>query len=439
MKLKIKLALFNLLSKLAFAGIFLLMMPYLIERINLRQIDNDLVSNREKVISLIADIGIEPFITSDSSDAFGSYDILKEEFVSLEKITLTEDLNQIEVATRLIDNEEIEYRVLKYSFMVDGQTYLLEVGRSLDSIHHSEKNTRNVMLIFLVFIISITFITDLLYNNILLRPLEIIKNKLKKIPDPSLFDKTPVRTSTSDFRRLDSALTELMENINSLFQKEKEITVNISHELLTPVSVLRSKLENLLMREDIEEEIQNKIEESLMTLHRLQTLVNSLLMIARIESHQYLREESFSVRGVLRDIIKEIKPITEDSGIILRQDMTEDLHLTNANRSLIFSMFYNVVNNAVKNTPSLGQILVKSSKGHGKFSILISDTGKGMTAGQKSRLFSRFKMKEKNSNDGTGIGLAIAKTIADFHKIEVSVSSEPEIGTSFSFIFSLIS
>jgi signal transduction histidine kinase len=439
MKLKIKLALFNLLSKLAFAGIFLLLMPYLIQRINLTQIDNDLVSNREKVISLISKIGIEPFITSDTSDAFGSYDILKEEFVSLEKVSLTEDLNQIEIATRLIDNEEIDYRVLKYSFMVDGQTYLLEVGRSLDSIHHSETNTRHVMLLFLVFIISITFITDILYNNILLRPLEIIKNKLKKIPDPSLFDKTPVRTTTSDFQRLDGALTELMENINSLFQKEKEITVNISHELLTPVSVLRSKLENLMLREDIGEDIQNKIEESLKTLHRLQTLVNSLLMIARIESHQYLREDTFSIKEVLQDIIEEIKPIAEDAGINLKQEMNEDLQLRDANRSLIFSMFHNVMNNAVKNTPSQGEILIKCSKTHGNLSVLISDTGLGMTETQKSRLFSRFKMKDKNSNDGTGIGLAIAKTIADFHKIKVSVTSEPEKGTSFSFIFPGIS
>ncbi|OFY67401.1 MAG: hypothetical protein A2V64_13625 [Bacteroidetes bacterium RBG_13_43_22] len=435
MKLKLKLALFNLLSKLAFAGIFMLLMSFIIQRINLRQIDNDLVNKREQVISLISEIGIEPFITSDSSDAFGSYDILKEEFVSLEKVSLAEDLNQIEVATRLIEGEEIEYRVLNYSFKIDEQTYLLEVGKSLHSIFHAEKNTRNVMLLFLIFIISITFLTDISYNNLLLRPLEAIKNKLKKIPDPALFDKTPVKTTTSDFQRLDSALTELMENINTLFKKEKEITVNISHELLTPVSVLRSKLENLLLRVDLDQDIENKIEESLKTLHRLQTLVNSLLLIARIESHQYLREENFSVREVLQEIIKEINPIAEDAVIILKQEMNDDLLFKGANRSLIFSMLYNVVNNAVKNTPSPGEVLVKCIKSGSSFSVMISDTGKGMTESQKSKLFSRFKMREKNSGDGTGIGLAIAKTIADFHKIEVSVTSAPEKGTNFSFIF----
>ena len=439
MKLKLKLALFNLLSKLAFAGLFLLLMPFIIERINLRNIDNDLINKREQVINLISKIGIEPFITSDSSYAFGSYDILKEEFVSLEKVPVTEDVNQIEIATRLIEDEEIEYRVIKYSFLVDGQSYLLEVGRSLESVTDAARNTRKVMIMFLIFIISITFIADLIYDNILLLPLEAITKKLKKIPDPALFDRTPVKTTTSDFQRLDGALTGLMENINSLFQKEKEITVNISHELLTPVSVLRSKLENLLLKDNIDEDIQNKIEESLKTLHRLQTLVNSLLMIARIESHQYLREDNFPLDEVLKDIIKEIKPIAEDSGITLKQEITEDLLMRGANRSLIFSMFNNVMNNALKNTPSPGEITIKCSKNPGRFHVMISDTGKGMTEEQKSKLFSRFKMKDKSSTDGTGIGLAIAKSIADFHGIEISVTSEPEKGTVFSFTFPIVS
>ena len=439
MRLKTKLSLFNLLSKLAFTALFLILMPYIIQRINLRHIDNELIQKREQVLTLISNIGIEPFITSDSADAFGSYNILKEEFVSIEKVNLSEDLNFIEVSARLIEGEEIDYRVLNYSFMIDGQTYLLEVGKSLDSILHTEKNIKKVMLLFLVFIILITFLTDTQYNRFLLRPLDKIKNKLKRISDPSVFDQTPVKTTTSDFQRLDGALRELMEHINILFQKEKEITINISHELLTPVSILRSKLENLLLREELDPDIQNKIEESLKTVHRLQSLVNSLLMIARIESHQYLREDTFSIREVLQDIIGEIDPVAEDAGVVLKQELGDDFMYKKANRSLIFSMFYNVINNAVKNTPAQGEVRITGNKNPGKFIVMISDTGKGMTEEQKSKLFSRFKMRDKNSGDGTGIGLAIAKTIADFHEIEVVVSSESEKGTIFSFIFPEIS
>ena len=100
-RLKTRLALFNLLSKLVFTALFLLFLPWIIERINLRQVDNDLIQKREQVIGLIGRIGIDPFMTSDTTETFGSYNILKEEFISLEKILIPDDLNYIEVTNRL--------------------------------------------------------------------------------------------------------------------------------------------------------------------------------------------------------------------------------------------------------------------------------------------------------------------------------------------------
>lgn len=434
-RLKTKLALFNLLSKLVFTALFLIFLPWIIERINLRQVDNDLIQKREKTIELIGEIGIEPFIDPDVSEAFGSYNILKEEYISLEMTDIQEDLNQIEVSNRIIEDEEITYRVLYYTILIDGQKYLLEIGKSLTTIQQARRNISRIILIFLIFIIVLTLVTDLQYTRIILIPLKKITNKLKAISNPSKFDMKPVKTNTSDFASLDKALRDLMVQIDESFQKEKEITVNISHELLTPVSVLRSKLENMLLQEDIDPDTSNKIEESLKTLHRLQTLVNSLLLIARIESHQYLREDTFSLRVLLKDIIDELAPLAEDKEIVLKGDFVHDLELRNANRSLVFSMFYNVVNNAVRNTSKGGGIIIRSLSGHGVFKISVTDTGKGMDESQLSTLFSRFKSGKYSDDDGTGIGLAITKSIADFHNIKVSVASEKGKGTAFSFIF----
>lgn len=438
-RLKTKLALFNLASKLAFTSVFLLLLPYIIERINLRQIDNDLVRKREYVIDIISKTGIEPFITSDSTDAFGSFNILKEEFISLERTSQDENLNFIEVTRRIIDDEEIEYRVLNYSFLVDGQMYLLEIGRSLSSIQEARRVISNMIIVFLAVIILFTLVTDLQYTHFVLRPLDKITGKLKGISSPSSFDTSPVKTSTSDFQKLDQALRDLMNNINELFRKEKEITVNISHELLTPVSVIRSKLENLLLEENIDPGISDRIEESLKTLHRLQMLINSLLMIARIESHQYLREDNFPVKELLVEVMDEIRPIAEDKNITMKDEMTKDLTFRNSNRSLLYSMFYNVVNNAVKNTGEGGEIRVRTLTVDGRFIVTVEDNGRGMTEEQKSVLFQRFKSGSLNSENGTGIGLAIAKSIADFHDIEIKVSSDPGKGSAFSFIFPEIS
>lgn len=435
-KLKVKLALFNLLSKMVFALLFLIFMPYIVERINLIQIDNNLIQKREQVLSLISKIGIEPFIESDAGNVFGNYNIFKEEFISLERVDLEGDQNFVEITTRLIEGDVITFRVLNYSFKVDGNMYLLEVGRSLTSILQTQQNIKKVSWIFLISIILITFLTDLYYTGRLLRPLDKITKKLKGISEPSIFDIRPVRTTTSDFKRLDKALIELMAHIEELFRKEKDITVNISHELFTPVSVIRSHLEILLIRNDLEPVIAEKIEDSLKMLHRLQSLINSLLLIARLESQQYLRDESFSVNELLTEIINEIKPIADDAGIILKKELALDYIFSGANKSLTFSMFYNIVNNAVKNTPPGGNIIIRSYLEGNEFIVTVTDTGKGMTRAQMATLFSRFKTRSGNQIDGTGIGLAIAKSIADFHSVEIIVDSVVSEGTSFSFRFS---
>jgi len=435
MRLQTKLALFNLLSKLVFSALFIGFLPLITDRISTRQTDNELIDKREEVITLISEVGIEPFITDDTITGFGSYNILKEEFISLEKIDLSEDWNFIEVTQRLIDNETIDYRVLNYSLKIDGQTYLLEIGKSLSSMRYAAKNIRKVILIFLAFFILVTLLSDLLYTARVLRPLKVITRRLEATSSPSFHDSKQLRTTTKDFIQLDRTLREMMKKIEDLFRTEKEITVNISHELMTPVSVLRSKLENILLQKGLDHDVEAGIEESLRTLHRLKTLVNSLLTIARIESRQYMKEDSIRISELVREVTEELSPLAVDAGVEITLNCNDDFVFRNANRSLIFSMFYNVVNNAVKNTPRKGKIEIGGKWRDAIFEVSVIDTGKGMTQKQLDNLFSRFRTKLDPAGDSTGIGLAITKSIADFHDIAIRVLSEPGKGTEFFFFF----
>ncbi len=434
-RLGTKLALFNLISKLIVGAVFMAFLPSLVERINIIQTDDELIDKREKVIGLIAQIGIEPFITSDTSTVFGSYNILKEEFISLEKTELEEDWNFIEITERIIDNETIKYRVLNYSFQINGETYLLEIGKSLESIEYTQRNISSIILLFLISIILITLVAELAYSGRIVYPLKLIRNKLRMTSTPSLFDTTPVKTTTSDFSQLDQTINELMNKINELFMKEKEITVNISHELLTPVSVLRSKLENILLQTDMDGELASKIEDSLKTLHRLKTLINSLLLVARIESQQFVREDTCEIRDLLSDIKEELEPLAADKGIRLLYNPETSFMMKQCNRSLIFSMVYNVVNNAIKNIQNNGEVRIVFRSVDQVFEIGIYDDGPGISPEQMDNLFERFRKKLDPDKDNTGIGLAITKSIADFHNIKIKVMSESGKGTQFFFIF----
>jgi signal transduction histidine kinase len=177
------------------------------------------------------------------------------------------------------------------------------------------------------------------------------------------------------------------------------------------------------------------VEESLKTLHRLQSLVNSLLLIARLESEQYLKEESVIISNVIAEVISEILPVAEDRGIVISSDFTDDYSFEGANRDLLFSMFYNVIYNGVKNTKEGGEIKICDSHDVKGYSVSISDTGAGLSKKQLGNLFLRFKSRTGAKQEGTGIGLAITKAIADSHQIEISVSSEEGSGTNFLFVF----
>jgi len=435
MKLQTKLALFNLLSKLVFSALFIGFLPLIIERINIRQTDNELISKREEVIMLISEVGTGPFIMSDTAGGFGSYNILKEEYISLERIDSGEEWNFIDVTKRIIDEETIDYRVLHYSLRIDGEMYLLEIGKSLASITYSARNIRRIILIFLVVFIAVTLISDLSYTSRILRPLRIITGRLGETSSPSFDTAEPLVTTTEDFVQLDRTLREMMKKIGELFLKEKEITVNISHELMTPVSVLRSKLENMLLREDLDPATETGIEESLNTLHRLKALVNSMLMIARLESRQYVKEDNVEICDLIREVAGELAPLAEDGDVTVTLVCDCSHTVNNANRSLLFSMLYNVVNNAVQHTPGGGKIEITGKLNAGRFEVSVSDTGEGMSAEQLDRLFTRFSNRPNPGGNSTGIGLAITKSIADFHKIAVKVQSEPGKGTQFFFVF----
>ncbi len=435
MRLRYKLAIANLLFKLIFVGVFLLLLPFISERINIYQTDDELIEKRELFFDLISEIGVAPFLLTDSTTSFGSYNILKEEFISLEKREVNETWNFIEITQRKIEGEIIAYRVLNYSFKVDGEPYLLEIGKSLASISITENNIRKIILIFLIAFLVLSSLFELVYTRTLIWPLDLIISKIKNSSDPSSFNRTPVKTSTYDFVTLDATLIELMEKTDALFKKEKEITENISHELLTPISILRGNLENLVNNNDFDNHILAKFEEALSTLYRLKTLVNAFLLIARVESRQYSSSDNIGINQLLTSITDELLPLAEDMGVKIEKIFNDEVKLEGINQSLMFIMFYNVINNAIKNIVNDGVVKIITSTGENQLFVTIADNGTGINPEQMENLFMRFKKKNSADDKGTGIGLAITKSIADFHSIDIKVESNKESGTTFKFIF----
>jgi two-component system sensor histidine kinase ArlS len=270
-----------------------------------------------------------------------------------------------------------------------------------------------------------------------LRPLGlIIKTKLRGNKFPNFGAYKKVQTTTTDFEYLDMSIHEMIEMIERTFQKEREFISNASHELMTPISILQSKIENMFEEEDIHDDVKIRLLEMQRILNRLKTITKTLLLISQIENEQFLKEDTIGVNELLQDVYDEISIRLQDKNINCVIELPADVKLKDVNKFLLFNLFFNLVNNAIKYNKEGGTITVTGQPVKGGYMISISDTGIGIGEVQLPHIFNRFKkFRQSLEQDSFGLGLPIVKSIADFHHINIHITSEEHVGTTFQLTF----
>ena len=436
MKLLNKLTLYNTLSKTAIVILFIWLLPLLVKDVAFQYTNFTLQEQKRKVISTINKTGIDYYFQGDSS--YGSYTMLKEEYISLDAAPAGFPADTIETAKRVIDKDTLTYRVLSQVFEYHHKKYLLEIGKTIAAINQYNRPLQRVALYVLIGLIAVTLLFDLVVTRLLLRPLSlIIKTKLLNRQFPFKEEFTPVKTSTLDFKYLDASLASLMQQIKTAFEKEREFTSNASHELMTPLGILQNKMENL-MDNNPDELVQEKIMGMMQTLSRLKKIVRSLLLISRIENDQYAKAGTIQMKTCVQEVLDELEDRLEATGIRTSVNIVPNLQLHQANKELLFQLLYNLVNNAIRYNKPQGEIKISDHWVAGQpYSLVIADTGIGIAAADLAFIFDRFKKSGQGNGEGYGIGLSIVKSIALYHGIDISVSSQENAGTAFTIVFPL--
>lgn len=436
MKLFTKLTLFITLSKTVIVLLFVMLLPLLVDRIAYQYNDYYLKEQKKKVLNVIRKNGVEAYFQGEEN--YGSYTMLKEEYISLEPAGKVILPDTIATVRRVVEEDTLTYRVLSHVFLYDSSRYILEIGKTTASIGQYNRPLQKVALYVLAGLIIVTILIDLVFTRLILRPLGvIIKTKLVNRKFPFKEHIPPIQTSTSDFKYLDDSLIELTGRVKDAFEKEREFTSNASHELMTPLSILQNKMENLMMEPGVDEELHHKITGMMKTLNRLKKIVNSLLFISRIENDQFAKSDVFSIHTIIAEIMEELEHRLEDKQLFFSSQLSENVKLQGLNHDLIFQLFYNLLNNAIRYNRPEGQITVTEELATGDvYKVIVRDTGIGISPQEIGTIFNRFKKVVKTENEGYGLGLSIVKTIADYHDIQLEVHSEPGKGTAFIVIFS---
>jgi signal transduction histidine kinase len=437
-KIKHQLAIFNALTRLLVILVLWLMLPILVENVVYSHINNGLLEKKKKFIDHLDRNEINDFIenSDDSTETYSQFSTLHSEFLVLSKSPIKKNQKK-DIFTneyRIIEGEENEYRILQYHFTFDNQGYQLEIGSSLEEVKDLTFIIKFFIIIVFVIILFITFLADTFYIEYLLKPFyKIIDTKIRRVNEPEAFDHTPIKARSRDFRELDFVLNQMMDRIAELFKKEKQFISNVSHELLTPIALLKNKFENLLQNDSLDDNAFDKIAGSLRTLDMLKKIINNLLLISRIENHQYEANESVNFHELITDLQEDLQDRIEDREIEFVNKMEHDFIFT-GNKTLIHILIYNLVTNAIKYNKPKGSIVITDGFVEGRYFISIKDSGIGMNASQIEKIFNRFA-RISSDQDGQGLGLAIADRIASFHHIEIKVSSQINEGTDFVLLF----
>lgn len=434
MKLQVKFSLYNAVTKIAIILLLGAAILFSLEKLAYNQLDNRLIKKKNKIIKNLTNSEIDSLLNKEES--FTDYNILKEEFIVLTDIP---DNQKDSTAVVYTERREIEgdievYRILNYKFSYHTNWYNLEVGETMTALQSIKNSIRFYTLIVLVIALLITLVADYAFSNFLLKPFYlIIDKKINKVDDPLHYNYQNIPTSTDDFNILDNSVNTLMRKINTLFALEKQFIANVSHELLTPISILSTRFENMLNTPEIPVEHENKIYASIKTLNRLKVIINSLLLISKVENNQYLKTEEIDLRQELNDIYEDLEDRIADKGINYQIDLHND-HKFTGNKALMHTLLMNVINNAIKYNREGGNITVIGKIKDQKYLLTIADSGLGMSKELLENAFDRFKRGNTEEN-GFGLGLAIVQSIASFHKIEIQITSVEKEGTSVSLIF----
>jgi signal transduction histidine kinase len=441
MKLQVKLAFYNALTKLAIILLTGALILFSLEKISYHHTANRLHQEKDELISHLSSKEITQILNQQQN--FADYNILREEYVILKPIPYQPQLNDtdddddgnLSTQPRIIGQRKETYLILTSVFNFDKHSYQLEIGETINNIEEFKSTIKGFTLAMLLIALSLSLLIDLTFTRYLLRPFYlIIEKKLIKVNDPMNFDHEKVKTTTQDFELLDASISTLMKKITNLFILEKQFIANVSHELLTPISIISSRLENILQQEELTEESENKIFASLKTLNRLKSIINSLLLISQIENNQFNKNDSVQINAVIKEVYDELEDRLEDKEVKLL-NKTKNAYSMLANRSLMYTLLFNIINNAIKYNHEKGSITITDVMSDDLYTLQITDTGVGMNEREIEKAFNRFEKLDTDEKESYGLGLAIVKSIAVFHDIKVEIKSASTMGTTFKLIF----
>jgi two-component system, OmpR family, sensor kinase len=301
------------------------------------------------------------------------------------------------------------------------------------------EQTFSTFLLILPFGVLAAYAIGSLVARRALRPVDQITNEVREITDGTgLHRRLPTSMVKDELGRLADTLNQMISRLERSFTALRRFTADASHELKTPLTVLKAGVERALTTPRMPPDSLAALEEAMDEINRMTELVDALLTLARAdEGLVRLHQEPVDLRALILETEETGELLAEPAGIVVSADAPVDPVIVPGDGSRIRQLVMNLLTNAVKYTPAGGRVRLWLERDDGRVRFGVSDTGVGIAPGDLPHIFDRFWRADSartrtGERPGVGLGLAICKWIAEAHGGTIEVQSRPGRGTTFS-------
>jgi signal transduction histidine kinase len=334
-------------------------------------------------------------------------------------------------------------------FIASPKSYILQVAVPVNFLEDTIDSLLKLLLTAVPLTLIAATLLGLWFARRALQPVADIIDSAKNLSPVNLSARVPVPVVDDELKTLSLTLNELLARLQRAFESQERFVADASHELKTPLAILRGELDVLNLRKRTPQETQEFLGSASKEIDSLTGIVENLLTLARVDAGAgSLTLTKVALDEVALDVIARLGPRAREKGVEIRMQLEvapEAAAATEGHAAeghgfevrgdsgLLRSMIHNLLENATKFSSSQTAVELRLGESNGNVKLEISDHGPGIPAEALPHVFERFFRAEntKQTTPGAGLGLAIVHRIVAAHGGKIEVASQPGEGTRF--------
>jgi len=332
--------------------------------------------------------------------------------------------------TNNLPDRKHQIRVL---YTIIGRSIILQLGQSMENFSRFIEVFRKIFVATMASLFVFAVIMGWFMARRAVAGVETVTQTARQISEGSLKERVPVKKHKDEIDQLAITFNQMLDRIQTLVTGIREMSDNIAHDLKSPITRIRGISEVTLTTDASEKEYETMAASTIEECDRLLDMINTMLVISKTDAGVNLLDtQEIDIASVVRDACELFQSPAEDKDLKLVCDVPGNFSILGDIR-LIQRMIANLLDNAIKYTPSEGRVNVSiDAKSEQKVAITVNDTGIGISKEDLPHIFERFyRCDPSRSQAGTGLGLSFARTVARVHGGDIAVTSIPNQGSTF--------